>query len=234
MHIKGMDKTDKVKVAVVFQGHPYDVAGFRGLFDRMPDVDYYLQDLENWAIDTGKCWNQYDVHLFYNMHYWGRYATRGQRAEMAVKGAIDHLGETEQGVIVLHHALLAFPDSENWSAVCNIKNRRLRGCDAGQTVTTEIANPDHPITRGLQPWTMTDELYVIDEPTEPEHYGQRSSDILLTTDHPKSMKALGWAHQYRRSRVFCYESGHYYLVYTDVMFQTVLNRAIRWSAGRLG
>jgi len=234
MYTKGLTKTDKIKVAVVFQGHPYDVAGFRGMFDRMPDVDYYLQDLENWALDAGKCWHDYDVHLFYNMHYWGRFATRGRMAEYRVRDTIEHLGETEQGIIVLHHALLAFPDTANWSALCNIENRRLRGCDAGQTVTTEIANPDHPITRGLEPWTMTDELYVIDEPKQPKGFMQRGSDILLTTDHPKSMKALGWAHQYRKSRVFCYESGHDNLVYRDVSFQTVLNRAIRWTAKRLG
>ena len=37
---------------------------------------------------------------------------------------------------------------------------RLRGCTGGGTVETQIAVPDHPITRGLQPWTVTDEAYV--------------------------------------------------------------------------
>jgi len=233
MYTKGIAKTDKIKVAVVIQGHPFDVPGFRDLFERMPDVDYYLQDLENWAVDAGKVWHEYDVHLFYNMHYWGRLATRGRQAEFAVRGAIDHLGETEQGLIVLHHALLSFLDNANWSAMCNIANRKLQGCTAGETVETRIAKPDHPITRNLQPWTMTDELYIIDEPTEPKPFVGGGSDILLTTEHPKSMKALGWAHQYRKSRVFCYESGHDNEVYTNVMFQTVLNRAIRWAAHRI-
>jgi len=233
MYTKGIAKTDKIKVAVVFQGHPFDVPGFRDMFERMPDVDYYLQDLENWACDAGQVWHEYDVHLFYNMHYWDRYATRGRQNEYTVKRTLEHLGETEQGLIVLHHALLAFPDTENWSAMCSIQNRRLRGCDAGETVETKIADPDHPITRGLQSWTMTDEVYIIDEPAEAKPFVGGGSDILLTTDNPKSMKALAWAHQYRRSRVFCYESGHDNAVYTDVHFQTVLNRAIRWTARRL-
>ena len=233
MYIKGITKTDKIKLAVVIQGHPFDVAGFRDLFERMPEVDYYIQDLENWAIDSGKVWHDYDAHLFFNMHYWGRYATRGERNERAVLNTIKHLGETDQGIIVLHHALLAFPDIADWSAMCNVENRRLRGCTAGETVETQITKADHPITRNLQPWTMTDELYIIDEPTEPGRFSGGGSDILLTTDHPRSTKALGWAHQYRKSRVFCYESGHDNAVFTDVTFQTVLNRAIRWAAHRI-
>jgi len=226
MFTKGIEDTDKIKVAVVFQGHPFDVPGFRDLFERMPDFDYYLQDFENWATDEGKVWHRYDVHLFYNMHYWGRFATRGPRAEWVVGQAINHLGETEQGILVLHHALLAFPESENWSAVCNCQNRRLRGCTGGEIVETRIANANHPITRGLQTWTMTDEVYVIDEPGA-------GSDVLLTTDNPNSMKALGWAHQYRRSRVFCYESGHDNEVYTNPSFQTILHRAIQWLARKI-
>ncbi len=226
MFTKGIGRTARIKVAVVFQGHPFDVPGFRDLFKRMPDVDFYMQDLENWAIDEGKVWSEYDVHLFYNMHYWGIWATRGPRNEYQVLRAVDHLGETEQGILVLHHALLAFPDSGNWTAVCNSQSRRLRGCTGGETVATQIASPDHPITRGLQPWTMTDEVYIIDEPGP-------QSVALLTTDNSNSMKTLGWAHQYRRSRVFCYESGHDNDVYINPNFQAMLHRGIRWLAGRI-
>jgi uncharacterized protein len=233
MYTKGIAKSDKIKVAVVFQGHPFDVPGFRDMFERMPDVDYYLQDFENWAIDDGKVWHEYDVHLFYNMHYWGRFSVRGGMADYTVKRAIEHLGETEQGILVLHHALLAFPDTENWTALCNCQNRRLRGCTGGETVETRIASPSHPITKGLQPWTMTDEVYIIDEPGQVAGAGGFASDVLLTTDNPNSMKALGWAHQYRRSRVFCYESGHDNEVYTNPNFQAVLHRAIQWLAHRL-
>jgi trehalose utilization protein len=226
MNPKGIDKTDKIKVAVVFQGHPFDVPGFRDMFDRMPDVDYYLQDYENWAVDAGKVWSEYDVHLFYDMHYWGRFATRGPRAEARVKETIGRLGETEQGILVLHHALLSFTDIDSFNALCNSGNRRLKGCTAGETVETLIANPNHPITRGLQPWTMTDEVYILDEP-------QAGSDVLLTTNNPKSTKALGWVHQYRQSRVFCYESGHDNEVYTNPSYQVVLHRGIQWLARKI-
>jgi len=125
--------------------------------------------------------------------------------------------------MVWHHALLGFPDSSTWSAICNIHNRRLRGCVAGEELLTEIANPNHPITRGLQPWTMVDEVYLMDEVGD-------GSDILLTTQNPKSMRTLAWAHEYKKARVFCYESGHDNVAYTDATFQAIMLRAIQWLA----
>ena len=34
----------------------------------IPEIDFYLQDLENFAADAGKVRAQYDVLVFYNFH----------------------------------------------------------------------------------------------------------------------------------------------------------------------
>jgi trehalose utilization protein len=222
---RGIKSTDKIKLAVVTGGHPFDVPGLLALLDRMPQVDYFIQDLDNWAEDAGGVWDQYDVHLFYTMHYWGVLSVRRNMDER-IQEMIERVGEIEQGILVWHHALLGFPDSPTWSSICNSQNRRLRGCDAGEEVLTEIANRDHPITRGLQPWTMIDEVFLIDEAGE-------GSDVLLTTNNPKSMRSLGWAHDYKKARVFCYQSGHDNVAYTNAAFQTVMLRAIRWLARKI-
>ena len=47
--VRKFPNSDKTKVAVVTGGHPFDVPGFRDMFDRMPAIDYYIQDLDNWA-----------------------------------------------------------------------------------------------------------------------------------------------------------------------------------------
>jgi type 1 glutamine amidotransferase len=56
--------------------------------------------------------------------------------------------------------------------------------------------------------------------------------VLLTTDHPKSMKTLGWVRQHRNARVFCLQSGHDGVTWASPEFRTVLERGIRWCAGR--
>ncbi len=59
------------------------------------------------------------------------------------------------------------------------------------------------------------------------------SEILLTADHPLSMKAIAWTREYGRARVFCYQSGHDGQAYRNPSFRTVLARGIRWTAGGL-
>ena len=221
----GIKRTEKIKLAIVTGGHPFELPEFLAMFDRMPQVDYYIQDLDNWAADAGNVWDQYDVHIFYTMHYWGILSVRPEMDE-PIQEAIDRVGDKEHGIFIWHHALLGFLDSPAWSAMCGSQNRRLRGCDGGEEVLTEIANPDHPITRGLYPWTMTDEVYLIDEPSE-------DSDVLLTTTNPKSMKALGWTREHKQARVFCYESGHDGIAYRNPTFQAVMLRAIQWLARRI-
>ena len=96
----------------------------------------------------------------------------------------------------------------------------------GQPLTIEPANPDHPITQGVEPWEMIDESYLMQEPGE-------NSDILLTCDHPQSMNAIAWTRNFRKSRVFCFQSGHNNQTYTNLGFRNILEHGIRWCAGKI-
>ena len=95
-----------------------------------------------------------------------------------------------------------------------------------QTVHVDIVDPQHPTTQGLNPWEMVDEIYIMADPGE-------DSELLLTTDHPESMKMLAWARQYKNARVFCCQSGHDDQVFSDPNFRRVISQGIRWLAGRI-
>ena len=73
---------------------------------------------------------------------------------------------------------------------------------------------------------------MVDETYSMASAGQ-DSHILLTTDHPESMRVLGWTRQFRKSRVFCFQSGHDNLTYVDPNFRKILLRGIQWCAGRI-
>jgi len=73
---------------------------------------------------------------------------------------------------------------------------------------------------------MVDETYTMKDPGE-------GSTILLSTDHPKSMKHLAWTREYRKSRVFCFESGHDDKAWSNSGFKKVLARGMQWCAGRI-
>ena len=138
------------------------------------------------------------------------------------KTALEHLGATGQGVVVLHHALLAYPQWPLWSELVGIADRKF-GYHMNQQLHVDVSHPEHPITRGLQSWDMIDETYTMTD-------AGAGSEILLSVEHPQSMKTIGWTRQYKKSRVFCFESGHDNQTWINPNFREVLRRGIQWCA----
>ena len=215
-----------VKVAVVTGGHSYDVPNFHRLFRSLEGIDAYIQNIDDFCSSTEEVRDDYDVVLFYIMMpnaptdeglpwYAGK-----------PKTALDHLGETDQGILVLHHAILAYQQWPPWNELVGIPDRTLGSFHIGETVEVKVANPEHPITKGMSSWEMMDETYVMNDAGE-------GNEILLTADHPRSMKTIAWTRSYRNARVFCCESGHDNRTWADPSFRTILARGIKWAAGRI-
>ena len=167
----------------------------------------------------------YDVVVFYTMLMDGPTDDGGPWYAGRPKTALEHLGETEQGIVLLHHAILAYPQWPVWSEIVGIQDRSF-GHHPEQTLRVEIANPEHPITGGRNAWEMADETYMMDEPG-------KDSEILLTANHPKSMGAIAWARMHRRARVFCFQSGHDNLTWANPHFGETVLRGIQWVAQRI-
>jgi len=206
----------KIKTAVITGHHPYEVTDFHLLFRSVPEIDFYPQNMEDFVTDTGKGRKQYDVLVFYNMHM--------ETPVNKTKEVLEQLGETEQGILMLHHAILAFPKWQLWSDICGIQDRSFDFYPE-QSIRIEIAN-HHPITESLTSWKMIDETYTMKNAGE-------SNEIILITDHPKSIKTIAWTRHYRKARIFCYQSGHDSQTYSNPQFRTVLARGIQWLAGSI-
>ncbi len=215
---------DPVQLAVITGGHGYDVRNFHRFFRSLPGVDAYIQHMDDFAAARAEVRDGYDVALFYTMLMDGPsddgpwYAGRPQ-------SALAHLGETEQGIILLHHAILAYPQWPVWNEIAGIEDRSFRH-HPEQKLRIEIASPEHPITAGRCAWEMEDETYMMDGPGA-------DSEILLTADHPKSMQAIAWARTHKRARVLCFQSGHDNLTWANPGFAETVARAIRWTARRI-
>jgi uncharacterized protein len=212
------------RVAVVTGHHPFDVLGFHAMFRSLPEADFYIQHMEDFAYSSSEARAGYDVVLFYNMHTEtptgeGSYYDRG------IKAALEPLGQTEQGILLLHHAILAFPDWPLWSDIVGIWDRRFEFYH-DESIHVEVANPEHPITHGLDAFDMVDETYAMADAGD-------GSEILLTTQHPRSMRTLAWTRQYKKARVFCLESGHDNSAFAHPLFRTLVSRGIAWCASRI-
>ena len=210
-----------LRVAVVTGRHAFDVPAFFDLLWSLPGIEFYPQELENYVADFGRVRDRYDAVVFYNYHQ----AVTGNGQPPQTKVVLEALGAAGQGIVLWHHGLVAFPGWKWWDDLTGLEDRTFTA-HKGQTVRVEVAGSGHPITAGLDSWQMVDETYAME--TMP-----RDSEILLATDHPRSMKALAWTRQVGRAPVFCYQPGHGRDAYTDPSFRTVLARGIRWAAGDL-
>lgn len=229
--------TGQITTAVVTGEHPFNVPGFHNLFHSLPEVDYYPQHMDQFVADWGNVRTRYDVVLLFNWHLDTPPGNERGWWQEGTKEALERLGETKQGIVVLHHAITAFPQWEFWSGLVGIPHESrtftfdqvLDAIAFGETLHIEVADPEHPISRGLSAWDMYGETWgFFDAPPGPD------CRTLLTTDHPKMrMKAMAWTHQFRNARVFCLQPGHNNDNWADPNFRTVLSRGIQWVAGRL-
>jgi type 1 glutamine amidotransferase len=209
-----------IKAAVVTGNHPYDVIGFHELFRSLQGVDAYVQNMEEFAVDQSNR-ESYDVLLFYNMHI-DIPEPGGTKLEKSMCRALEGLGKSDQGIFILHHALLAFPKWEHWSKLIGIQDRSFDFFH-DQDIKINVVDREHFITRGMQGWDMVDETYTMNDAEEGSH-------VLLSVSHAKSMNSIGWTRDFNESRVFCLALGHDNKAFSHPRFRQLLERGIRWCA----
>ncbi len=219
-----MGDLNPVRVAVITGGHSYDVPNFHLLFRALPDIDAYIQHMNDFASSPEDVRNSYDVILFYTM-FMDEPTDEGLPWHAGKPlTALQELGATSQGIVLLHHAILAYPRWPTWTDISGLADRSFE-FDHDQTLDVRVADADHPITAGVHDWRMIDETYLMASSGADSH-------ALLTVDHPRSMKTIAWTRTYRNARVFCFQSGHDNLTWPDPNFQQVLRQGILWAAGR--
>ena len=212
---------DPLRVGVITGGHTFDVINFHRLFRRLDDCDCYIQSLEDWSAGV-RAVQDSDVLVFYNMHTDLPQDAPGGKATRA---AIDGLGQGE-GIVLFHHAILAFKDDPVWDEIVGMTDRTIQAWSHDEQLRLQIADPDHPITSGLGAFPLTDETYDFRD------VSGEDSHILLTVDHPDSMSTLAWTRMHNSSRVLNFVPGHDEAAWSSPAFQTLLRRGILWAAGR--
>ena len=201
-----------MKIAVVTGEHGFREKDFDAVFRSMEDIEFIREDLDIFVDDPNQ--KEYQTVVFYNFHR--PYPTKEQ-----AKAILD-LTERGQGMVILHHAILAFPEWDSYSEICGIHDRDF-DYSPKQTLQVHVSDPNHPVTKGIENWEMGDETYLMKS-------AGKESTILLTVDHPNSMDVIGWSREYGNSRIFCLQSGHDNVTYSDPNFRKVLYQGIKWCA----
>ena len=228
---------NKITTAVITGNHPFNVPGFHHMLRSIDEIDYYPQQLHHFITDMGEVRHQYDVILFYIFHQWTPKAEEpdwwwfGKSAQ-----SLKEIGKSDQGIVILHHAIAAFGQWEFWSDLVGIPHTKrafaledLRDLSFCEKLRIKITDPEHPIVKDITDWEVYGETW-----GPLKLFPGPACHILMTTDHPKmAMKAMAWTHHYKDARVFCLQPGHNNDSFADPTFRTVLSRGIQWAAGRL-
>src|SRR5215211_7404556 len=110
-------KTDTINLAVITGGKPYDVIGFSNLLHNFDGVRSYIQHVDDFASATQATRDSYDAIVFYFMMLEGP-TDEGLPAYCGKpQAALEHLTQTQQGMVVLHHSLLAYPQWPLWNEI---------------------------------------------------------------------------------------------------------------------
>lgn len=221
-------KAGPIRVVILVGGHGYDQKNFEAAWGGHDDIRCEIWKPKPYTVFDDIAKFDYDVILMYNLTSG---ITDKQKANFLA------LLKRGVGLIVWHHALA---NCQNWPEF-----ERIAGCkfwlgpgersgkQVGRSGTgfgqlkMHIADPNHPITKGMKDFEIYDETY--NKQTFIE-----GIDVLVTTDHAKSDKQIAWALKYSGARVFGCQSGHDAKAWKNPGFQRLLANGIRWVARRIG
>ncbi len=216
----------KIRVLLITGGHGFEKDAFFKLFQDNPDITYQaVAHPQAYAMLKADAAKQYDVIVTYDYNQ--------KIPEEARKDFVARLKEGK-GLLVLHHAIAAYPAwPEYWKIIgahYYLAKTNINGVEKPRSAAKEgmhfrihIADPKHPVTRGVQDFDIHDETYKWFDVAQECH-------PLLTTDEPESNKVIAWAKTYERARVVYMQSGHDHFAYDNPNYQQILRQAIRWVA----
>ncbi len=219
--------SEKLNVAVISGNHFYDVVEFDDAFAGMEGMRCYQIHMQNFVTLPKETREWFDVVAFYNFHNDTPDPETEAWYEAGFTQAMLELGETKQGLVILHHANVAWIDWPMWDDITGIENRAFT-FHHDNFMSMKIIDKDHPITKGIDDYIIHDEGFIM--PSADEGSG---SHVLIKTDHPNCVKVVAWTRQYKNSPVFCFQSGHDKKAFNDKNWQEVLRRGILWAGGKL-
>ena len=254
---------DKLNVLLVTRGHPFDRDSFFDVFDSNPEIQY--SNVEHPAAQymfnpemalNFDCYVQYDMPGI-------TFADGGPQyfePPMFYKEGVRAMGEAGCPMVILHHCAAAWPAWPEWSEIVGgqflytpMQSRGVDCPDSGYNIdVSHIVRPvmDHPITRGIEPFAMTDEVYlshVFEDSIIPlfasswdftkDNFYSAANAVVRGElnsnqgwEHPNGSNIVGWIKNYKNAPVVYLQFGDGPAAYQNPNFRRILAQAIQWAS----
>ena len=126
------------------------------------------------------------------------------------------------GFIGVHGATVWFKDNPHYTEMIG---GTFQGHGKFAEFPVKVVNRQHPITAGVEDYTVEDEPYVV----EP---GENIGDLLLTGEFDGKSNPLGWAKEFGKGRVVYLANGHDRRSLDMPAFKRLFANAVRWVCRR--
>lgn len=220
-------RADKTSVLIITGGHDFEQQAFYEVFRSFSDIvfDTISQPKANnvYASDTiGK----YDVIVFYDMV---------QEITDQQKNDFVKLLNDGTGVLFLHHSLASYQDWADFGEIIGgrylLKPIEKDGTvfipasdyKHDQEIAVIVVDKEHPVTRGINNFTIHDETYSNIVTTGSIH-------PLLSTTHPLNGKYIAWSNEWGNSKIIYLQLGHDHYAFENPNFRRIVRQAIHWLA----
>lgn len=98
-----------------------------------------------------------------------------------------------------------------------------------RTFKVKVTNPDHPITKGVKDFVITDEQHYMDYDKDPKHVFLETVNEEGLDYRGQGAKArAGWAYDYGKGRVAYLSPGHLLAVLWNPEYVKLQHNAVRW------
>ncbi len=171
----------------------------------------YTEDQDDINLETLR---RYDAFLLY--------ANRSRITEDQERALLEYV-ETGGGFLPIHTATNNFVNSE---AVIRLMGARFDRHGDG-VMTTEIAEPDHPLMQGFEPFETWDETRV-----HRDHNEEGRTVLSYHRRDDGELEPWTWVREQGEGRVFYTAWGHDHHSWRHPGFHDLLERGIRWAAGQ--
>ncbi|GMV99568.1 MAG: hypothetical protein AMXMBFR84_07070 [Candidatus Hydrogenedentota bacterium] len=226
-----LDQADpgKIRVLIITGGHDFERDAFFDMFNANEEI-VWVEAIHPEAnvLYTPEASARFDVIVLYDMV---QAIGDEQKANL-----VRLLKDDGKGLVALHHSIANYQDWPEYAAIVGgryfLEDRTVDGVaykkstwDHDQHFRVTVADPAHPIAKGVSDFDIEDETYNLFFPV-PE------ATPLLTVDHPLSAKVIGWTHTYGKARCAYIQLGHGPTAYANPNFRALVGNAIRWASAK--
>lgn len=256
----------KKKVLLVTRGHPFARDAFYNIFESNQDIEYSA--VEHPAAQlmfnpefakNFDCYVQYDMPgIEFNRDPNSDGRPRFVEPPQSYKDGVMAMLEAGFPLVIMHHTCAAWPAWPEWSEIVGghflyfpMKSRGVDKQDSGYNIdvphkVTPVAN--HPITEGIEPFDIVDEVYmseVFEDSVVPlfrSSWGFTDQNFFSSKlalqgkyysnegwSHPPSSNLVGWVKTYKNSPIVYLQFGDGPATYKNETFRKILRQAINWA-----